>query len=394
MKLPRITHFLTKLITVSLCGILFTGSTLAGTCCVMAASGPAHTADPEAAESEQRYVFRMDTIITLTAYGSKRTHALDLAEAEILRLDNLLSTGIQDSEISQLNRTGSAVLSPDTAAIVGKALELYRLTDGLFDITIYPLMQLWGFATNDLTASIADSPQTGSTQALASALEESEHHYHVPTQEELDEALSKIGSDRLSFDADTSTLTLGKDQSIDLGGIAKGYISQRLMEIYRAVGLTSGMVSLGGNVQCLGTKPDGSSYKIAIRNPLGNESDFAAILQIQDQAVITSGGYERYFTDEATGITYQHIMNPETGIPVEGDLASVTIVTKDGMLGDGLSTSLYIMGKEKAIAYWRSHSKEFDMLLIDKEGSILISEGLSGQLLSPDHVEIVSLDPE
>ena len=319
--------------------------------------------DPEAGEKEVRNVFSMDTVITLTAYGQNRQKALDMAEAEILRLNDLLSTGLADSEISRLNASGSMILSDDTSAIVAKALELYDSTDGLFDITIYPLMQLWGFTSQQ---------------------------YHVPTAEELDDAVARIGSDRIAYNSESHEITLGEGQTIDLGGIAKGFTSARLMDIYRQAGISSGLVSLGGNVQCLNAKPDGSPYRIAIRDPFGTELDFAATMEITNEAIITSGGYERYFTDEASGVTYQHIMNPRTGNPAKTDLASVSITTQDGMLGDGLSTSLYIMGMEGAVSYWREHQEEFQMVLIDPDGNLFVTEGLKDQMLTPERFSIIT----
>ncbi len=320
--------------------------------------------DPEAQEVEKRYVDSMDTFITLTAYGSKRTHALDLAEAEILRLNALMSTGLADSEISVLNRDGQAVLSADTAPVVRKALTLYEDTDGLFDITIYPLMQLWGFTTKE---------------------------YHVPSAEELAEALALVGSDRLRYEDASRRLTLGAGQRIDLGGIAKGYTSGRIMDIWREIGLESGMVSLGGNVHCLNVKPNGADWVIAIRDPFGSEADYAATIRINNKSVITSGGYERFFIDETTGNKYQHIMDPRTGLPVDNDLASVSIITEDGMLGDGLSTSLYIMGLDGAAAWWRSHSEEFEMILIGQDGALYVTEGLTDIILTPADYEVLTV---
>ena len=317
--------------------------------------------DPEAEQVEKRYIDSMDTFITLTAYGKMRTHALDLAEAEIRRLNDLLSTGLETSEISTLNREGAAVLSADTAAIVEKALSLYESTEGLFDITIYPLMQLWGFTNKE---------------------------YHVPSPQELSQVLSLIGSDRLSYVPDERRLTLGEGQTIDLGGIAKGYTSGRIMEIWKEIGLSSGMVSLGGNVQCLDHKPGGADWVIAIRDPFGSAADYTATIRISGQAVITSGGYERYFTDEATGTTYQHIMDPRTGMPAKSDLASVSIITPDGTLGDGLSTSLFICGLKDATTYWQNHSDEFEMILIDQDGTLYATEGLTDAILTPENYEV------
>ena len=315
-----------------------------------ACTRPVAASDPEADEREVRYLEAMDTFMTLTACGTHRSEALDAAEAEIRRLDALLSVGRTDSEISTLNRAGSGTLSADSRAMVAQALKLYEDTDGCFDITVLPLMELWGFTSGD---------------------------HRVPTEAQLKETLSAVGADRLSYRPATGELTLSEGQSIDLGGIAKGYTSQRVMELYRAAGVTSGLVSLGGNVQCLGTRPDGTPWRIGIQDPWGAEGAMVAVVEVADQAVITSGGYERYFTDESTGVTYQHILDPKTGMPADGALASVTIVSSDGTLADGLSTALYIMGLDRAADYWRSHSKSFQALLIDNEGKIYVTEDLA-----------------
>lgn len=328
--------------------------------CGYSAGSPAE-ADPEAGMSSQQYVECMDTFMTLTAYGSERETALSAAVAELQRLDALLSIGMEDSEVSRLNREGGSQLSKDSAAIVTKALELYGETGGCFDITVSPLMELWGFYSKD---------------------------YRVPSEAELEGALAKVGADRLRFDASTGSLALDAGQAIDLGGIAKGYASQRIMDLWRELGLTSGLVSLGGNIQCLGTKPDGSPWRVGVQDP-ANASGIAAVVQITDQAVITSGGYERFFTDEETGRRYQHILDPATGRPVEGDLSSVSVICADGTLGDGLSTALYIMGRETAADYWRQHSGEFEAIFIDNNGEIYITEGLEGSVSSQEPLNII-----
>ncbi len=257
--------------------------------------------------------------------------------------------GSEDSEVSQLNREGTAVLSEDTAALVERALEIYDSTGGAFDITVSPLMELWGFTTQD---------------------------YQVPEEADLQATLALAGADRVTYDADTSTVTLGEGQSIDLGGIAKGYTSQRLMELFEEQGVASAMVSLGGNIQCLGTKPDGSLWRVGIQDPVGSEGAIVAVIEVENQAVITSGSYERYFTDEDTGETYHHILDPATGYPADSGLISVTIVTDDGTLGDALSTALFIMGLEEGTAYWQAHSDEFQAVFITTDSEIYVTEGL------------------
>lgn len=326
-------------------------------CGSAAASG-----DPEAEQKSDIYVFCMDTTMRLTAYGSNRAAALQAAQAEIERLNDIFSIGVESSDIARLNREGSGQVSPDTAELLRRTLALYEETGGIFDPTVYPLMELWGFVSKD---------------------------YHVPTEEELAAALALVGSERVSIDGD-GFVTLGEGQAIDLGGIAKGYTSQRLMQIFRDCGVSSAMVTLGGNVQCLGIKPNGKQWNIAVRDPFGQDSsDYVAIVRIEDEAIITSGGYERFFDDPETGRRYQHILDPATGYPVESGLSSVSIVSKDGTLADGLSTALYIMGLEKASDYWRAHSGDFEAILIDGEGALYVTAGLADRVSSESQLHII-----
>lgn len=305
--------------------------------------------DPEADQKTVAYVDSMDTFMTLTAYGSKRAEALKAASDEIYRLNDLFSIGVETSEIARVNADGHVTLSRETLDVVKAALKVNEMTGGCFDITVTPLMELWGFTTGI---------------------------HHVPSKEEIDHELLRTGLDKLSLNESSSSISLDADAEIDLGGIAKGYTSQRVMEIFKENGVESGIVSLGGNVQCLGLKPDGSRWKVAIRKPWASESSYAAVLEVDDCAVISSGGYERYFEDESTGKIYSHILDPKTGYPVESDLDSVSIICKDGTLADGLSTSLYIMGLENAVSFWKENNDLFELILIDKNSNIYASKGL------------------
>lgn len=294
-----------------------------------------------------RDIFAMDTYMTVTAYGENAEEAVDAAETEIERLDALLSTGDAQSEIAKLNASGSAELSEDAAYLTERAMELYQETDGAFDIAIYPVMEAWGFPTQN---------------------------FQVPSEETLKNLLPLTDVGNISYDKETRMISFEKEgMKIDLGGIAKGYTSSRIMDIYKEHGITSGLVNLGGNVQALGTKTDGSKWKVAVQSP-DNEEDYLGILSIQDKAVITSGGYERYF--EQDGVTYHHIIDPKTGYPAENGLISVTIVSADGTLADGLSTSLFIMGEEKAAEFWRAHKDEFDTILLSEDGTLYVTEGI------------------
>lgn len=310
-------------------------------------------------EAHTRQIFAMDTVMSLTAYGPQGEEALEEAYNEINYLDALLSTENVDSEVSRINSNGFGTVSEDTELIVTEALKIYKETGGLFDITIYPLMKLWGFTSGE---------------------------YHVPTDEEIITALEKVDASQIELKG--NQLKLDEGQQIDLGGIAKGYTSGKVMDIFREHGIDSAIVSLGGNVQTLGTKADGSSFKVGVRDPKSSYDEALAVISVRDLAVITSGGYERYF--EENGRTYIHIMDTRTGRPAESDLESVTIVAADGMLADALSTSLYVMGLQDAKDYWRAHQDQFDMLLIDDEGQIYISEGLNGAVDSDNEMTLLS----
>jgi thiamine biosynthesis lipoprotein len=203
----------------------------------------------------------------------------------------------------------------------------------------------------------------------------------VPDEETLEETKALLGADEIALDKETNTATIKRDGvRIDLGGIAKGYTSAKVTELLRDYGVTSALLNLGGNVQTLGEKTDGSLWSVAIQAPDGE--NLAGILHTADKAVITSGGYERYFEEDGT--TYHHILDPQTGYPAQNGLVSVTIVTEDGTMADALSTALYVMGTEKAVAYLQEHAKDdgFDAVLIAEDGSIYITQGLESDFES------------
>lgn len=316
----------------------------------------------ENAEKVEKELFSMDTYITLTAYGENAQTAVDLAEKRIEEINALLSTGDEASEIYLVNKNNGGVLTDDAAYLLGRSIELYKKTNGIFDITIYPLMEKWGFT---------------------------DKNYRIPSDEEIKKILPLVNSDNILYDNETSEIFFDKDgMKIDFGGIAKGYTSSEIMRIYEEQGVKSGIVNLGGNVHTLGTKPDGSQWKVAIQNP-DKSKDFLGILEASDKAVISSGDYERFFIKD--GVKYHHIMDTSTGKPADSNLQSVTIVSDDGTLADGLSTSLYVMGKEKAIEFWRENSDEFQIILFTKDEGLYVSEGLKKDFSSDLYdIQIIS----
>jgi len=311
-----------------------------------------------------RDFFAMDTLMSVTCYGERCEEAAEAAETEVQRLDDLLSVGKDTSEVRRLNADGGGRLSEDADILIRMSLKLYESTGGAFDITVLPLMELWGFPSGQL---------------------------HVPEQDELEEALALCGSGGLHYDEASKTLVMGEGQEIDLGGIAKGYASDRLMELFEEYGIASGWVSLGGNVQCRGVRPDGSPWRIGVRDPVHADADgrYLGVLQIQDKAMVTSGAYERYFQDEETKIIYHHIIDPHTGYPADSGLLSVTVVSESGILADGLSTACYCMGLEGAVEYWKRYGEDFDLILMTEEKEVYITEPLEKDFISTYAVHVI-----
>ena len=255
--------------------------------------------DLAADESLSRELYAMDTVMNLTAYGSNASAALEASVSEINRLDSLLSISSEKGEIYRINADKEGTVSEDVNALLSRSLELSQMTDGLFDCTIEPVMEAWGFTTQN---------------------------FRIPSEEELEELLSHV--DYKQVDLENSAVTIPEDVRLDLGGIAKGFTSSRVMDIFRKNGVTSGIISLGGNVQALGHKPDGNMWRVGIQDPHDLNSTFA-VVEVADQAVITSGGYQRYF--EENGITHS-FMTTQVGrqFALEMDCKSLRYLSVGG----------------------------------------------------------------
>ena len=303
------------------------------------------TPDPKANESESSELYAMDTVMSLTAYGSHAREALDSASAEIQRLDKLFSISSETGDIYRVNRDGEGDLSEDTRSLLASALEYGKDTNGIFDCTIEPVMEAWGFTTKN---------------------------YRIPSDSELAELLSHVDASTVTLSG--NHVTLPEDVKLDLGGIAKGFTSARVMEVFKNSGVTSGIISLGGNVQTLGTKPDEKLWRVGIQDPNDLNAMFA-VVEVSDEAVITSGAYQRYFEED--GVHYHHIIDPRTGYPAESGLTSVTIISPDGTLADALSTSLFIMGPDDASAFWQNHRDKFEAIMMTENGEVLVTSGLA-----------------
>lgn len=301
-------------------------------------------ATPCAAQTAaSRSFFAMDTVMTVSAYGAD-ADLLAACEGEAHRLEALLSVTDADSEIAQLNAEGRAELSRDARAPLEYALGVAAQTGGALDVTLYPVVRAWGFTTGE---------------------------YRVPGDDEIAALLARVGWEKVSLEGGEASLPEGT--MVDLGAVAKGYASDRIAALLRAGGVESALIDLGGNIYCLGAKPDGREWRVGVRDPR-NPAEYVGAITCRDCAVITSGCYERFFTGE-DGTVYGHIFDPATGRPADSGLISATVVGALGTQCDALSTALYVMGAERA-AELLATLDGVDALLVDTGGGLWLTEGL------------------
>ena len=288
----------------------------------------------------------MDTFMSIDAYGDGAQQAAQDARDRIQALEGLLSVTDEGSEIYAANHSGGQplTLSGDTVQVLSLALEMAALTGGAFDPTIYPVVTAWGFTTGS---------------------------YQVPDQATLEQALALVDYSAVTLDAQSGTLTLPAGMELDLGGIAKGWAGDQAAQLLRQEGITSAIVRLGGNIQLVGSRPDGTPWRVGIQDPDSDGS--LAILSVSDCAVVTSGDYQRYF--EQDGQTYCHIIDPATGQPARTGIRSVTVVAPSGGRCDALSTALFVMGLEEGVRFWREQG-DFQAVFVMEDGSISITAGL------------------
>ena len=293
--------------------------------------------------------FAMDTYMEVDAYGNNGEKAVAKAEKEVNKLDSILSTGKSTSEISKLNKNKKQVVSAYTMSLIKESVIISKETNSAFNPT---------------------------------------KNYYVPKDNEIKPLLNHMDIDNIKIDESKNEVSFkDSNMKIDLGAIAKGYTSSKIIDIFKENNIKSGMVTLGGNVQVLGKKPDGSLWKVGIQNPIG-EDEYLGVLQTSDKAVITSGGYERNFTKN--GKTYHHILDPSNGYPANNGLTSVTIISSDGTLADALSTSLFVMGKDKSIDFYKKSNYNFDFILYTSDNKLIISDGIEDIFSSDLDIKVVN----
>ncbi len=295
----------------------------------------------------------MDTLITVTLYTDEKEAEPIFKECRriLSELDALWSRTNEDSDTSRFNASHAGLLDLDarTVDLIRTAADVSQKTDGAFDVTVLPLVKLWQLC---------------------------EENDRLPTQDSMFQTLALVNYNRLSVSSDTAVSKITGTE-IDFGGIGKGAAIDALIDYLESTDVSGGLVSFGSNVAVFGEKPDGSDFLIGLRDPR-DRTDYAGALTLRPGEVLSvSGDYERYYI--VSGEKYHHILDPKTGYPADTGLSSVAVVCRDGTLADALSTALFVMGEEAAMAFYQAEVYDFEAVFIRSDGSIRVTDGLKAR---------------
>lgn len=265
---------------------------------------------------------KLNTVVTISIYDSRDTSLLDRCMELCDQYEQIFSRTLETSELYRLNHQeladadGVSHLSPDLADLISRGLEYGTLSQGRFDIAIGPVSSLWDFTSD---------------------------HPSVPDDSLIQAALPLVNYQDVILDGREITFQK-KGMQLDLGAIAKGYIADRLKEYLINQGVQSAVINLGGNVLCVGSRPDGTPFRVGLQRPFADRNETIGTIEVNDLSVVSSGIYERYF--EQDGRMYHHILDPATGYPCENNLIAVTILSEESTDGDALSTTCFALGLE------------------------------------------------
>ncbi len=302
-------------------------------------------------QSTEKYTktgFYLDTVVSVTVYSGEDSLYLDECLALCGEYEKIFSRTDPESELYKLNFTDSMEVSPALSELIKTALDYCAISDGRFDITMGALSDMYAFSS--------ESPTLPSDEAIADALEH-------------------IGYEKITLEG--NTVTIGDTEAvIDLGAIAKGYIADALADFLRSKGVESAIIDLGGNILCLGSKPDGSDFKIGIQYPYRDSNQLIDTISVADMSVVTSGVYQRWF--EQDGETYHHILDPQTGRSLNNGLISVSIISRRSTDCDALSTTAFAMGLEEGMALINSLPDTW-AVFITEDMALHYSEGFEEQ---------------
>lgn len=268
--------------------------------------------------------YLLDTIIQLKVYGKNSEKYTDEAMEVISHIDDIMSPTKSTSDVVKINSNAGkdfVKINEDTLNVIKNSINYSKLSNGNFDITVGPLVKLWGIGTE---------------------------HAHVPSKEEIDKTLKLINYRNVLINENNTSVKLKEpDEAIDLGAIAKGFAADKAREVLENKGIKSAYLNLGGNIVTIGNKTDGTPWKIGIQDPLSQRGEYFGIVKVSNKSVVSSGSYERFFIKDNK--KYHHILNTKTGYPTESGILSSTIISDNSIDGDALSTITFILGLEKSL---------------------------------------------
>lgn len=318
-------------------------------------------ADAEPAQLKKSRVY-LGTIVEITITDQDKSRqqinkAIAKAFSEIKRIEDLVSRFKSGSDIGRINSFGHenpVKVTPETIKLIEQSVEFSRLTDGAFDITVYPLIEVWGIEDN------------GKQQ--------------IPPTSQLNQAKDLVGYQNIKVIKEEQSVFLTKPgMSLDLGGIAKGYAVDKAIETLRGAGIKNALVNAGGDIYALGGKNTNEKWQVALQHPRRKDSSLT-VLRLEDQACATSGDYQRYI--EIKGERFSHIINPQSGYPCQDVPASVTVLAKDCLTADALATSVFVLGPEKGIELI-NRLEDTEAIVVSVKDDTLdvsLSQGLKGRL--------------
>lgn len=321
--------------------------------------------------------YAMNTFMTIRSFGKNSKEANLKVQQRIFQIENELSVTKETSDVWKLNHSNGepTIVSSETSALLHFAVDLAKKTQGAFNPCLYPITSAWGF-TNE--------------------------NYRVPSQTEIQNLLSFVDYNKIEFSKNSNQenqISLQKNMMIDFGAIGKGFACDESIKILKENGIESAVLDLGGNVQVLGAKKNSKhqnvDWRIGIKNP-DQSSPISAVagLNLKNKAVVTSGGYERFFVDD-DGKKYIHIFDSKTGKPVENEILSVTIIADSSLWADSLSTTLFVLGKDTAIDFWKDFPHkfsqsdfeisypqilDFDFVILTNDNSIFYTQGIKDKI--------------
>ncbi len=301
--------------------------------------------------------YQIGTYIKISIYDEYEapTKLFDEIFSKIDYFEKMISKNIETSEVDKINANAGiepVVVSDPLWDLINKGLEYSNLSGGKFDISIGPLVDLWGIGTDNA---------------------------RLPGEDEIKASMALVNYKDVILDETNHSVYLNKvDMKLDLGAIAKGYIADAIKEIILSRGFDAAIINLGGNVLTVGNKPNSDYWAVGVRDPNGGQSDIVGILQLKDNSIVSSGVYERYFIQD--GVRYHHILNPFTGYPETNELAAISIISEKSVDGDGLSTSLFVMGLEDAYQYAETRD-DIEVLLVTYDNKIYYTDGLADKFI-------------